>query len=292
MSIAAVTRELLVRYLDLWVPGAVHSPHGATFLHASATGLDGDVAEAALRACAEFGDRLSRRRLTLLYVTPEAAGLERRLDSVQRELQTPAELSVHVMSGDVAMLLKALGAGSGPLLSMIDGIDPAAVAKGKPAEVITVDVPRDRLRDFDLTTAVTLVAEREDQREDQREGQREERTIAFGTRSAKSLEAFKDEMWALDEYAGVRYRDPSDPEGHLMDITFDPNPGALRRELLTHLRSGDKSVTELKRFALTETVYRAADAVKVVTALLQSGAVTREPEGGRLGGDVRIRIAG
>ena len=280
MSIAGVTRELLVRYLDLWVPGAVHSPHGATFLHASATGLDGDVAEAALRACAEFGDRLSRRRLTLLYVTPEAGGLQRRLDAVQRELQTPAELSVHVMSGDVAMLLKALGAGSGPLLSMIDGIDPAAVAKAKPAEVITVGVPRDRLRDFDLTTAVTLV------------GEQGERTIAFGTRSAKSLEAFKDEMWALDEYAGVRYRDPSDPEGHLMDITLDPNPGALRRELLTHLRSGDKTVTELKRFALTETVYRAADAVKVVTALLQSGAVTRDPEGGRLGGDVRIRIAG
>src|SRR5690242_14069984 len=38
MSIAGVTRELLVRYLDLWVPGAVHSPHGATFLHASSTG--------------------------------------------------------------------------------------------------------------------------------------------------------------------------------------------------------------------------------------------------------------
>ncbi|MEV4136876.1 hypothetical protein AB0J72_32465 [Dactylosporangium sp. NPDC049742] len=279
MSIAGVTRELLVRYLDLWVPGAVHSPHGATFLHGSATELDGDIAEAALRACAEFGDRLARKRLTLLYVTA-AKGLEQRLSAVQRELRTPAELSVHVMSGDVAVLLKALGARSGPLLSMIDGIDPAVVADARPAEVITVDVPRDRLRDFELTTAVTLV------------GGQAERTIGFGTRSAKSLEAFKNEMWALDEYAGVRYRDPNDPEGHLMDITLDPNPGALRRELLTYLRGGDRSVTELKRFALTETVYRAADAVKVVTALLQSGAVTREPKEGRLGGDVRIRIAG
>lgn len=280
MSIAGVTRELLVRYLDLWVPGAVHSPHGATFLQASATELDGDVAEAALRACAEFGDRLARRRLTLLFVAPEVADLQRRLDAVQRELRTPPELSLHVMSGSVAVMLKALGAHSGPLLSMIDGIDPAVVATGKPAEVLTVDVPREQLSGFDLTAAVTLV-----------EGQRE-RTIGFGTRSAKNLEAFKNEMWALDEYAGVRYRDPNDPEGHLMDIALEPNPGALRRELLALLAGGGKTVTEIKRFALTGTVYRAADAVKVLTALLQSGAVTRQPRDGRLGGDVTIRIAG
>jgi hypothetical protein len=280
MSIAGVTRELLVRHLDLWVPGAVHSPHGATFLQASATGLDGDVAEAALRACAEFGDRLARRRLTLLFVAPDVAELQGRLDGVQRELRTPPELSLHVMAGSVAVMLKALGAHSGPLLSMIDGIDPAVVATGKPAEVLAVDVPRERLRVFDLTAAVTLVAEGT------------ERTIGFGTRSAKSLEAFKNEMWALDEYAGVRYRDPNDPEGHLMDITLEPNPGALRRELLALLRQGSRTVTELKRYALTETVYRAADAVKVVTALLQAGAVTRQPRDGRLGGDVTIRIAG
>jgi hypothetical protein len=280
MSIAGVTRELLVRHLDLWVPGAVHSPHGATFLQASATELDGDVAEAALRSCAEFGDRLARRRLTLLYVAPDVTDLQRRLDAVRRELRTPPELSLHVMSGSVAVMLKALGAHSGPLLSMIDGIDPELVATGKPAEVLTIDVPRERLRVFELTAGVTLV-----------EGDRE-RHVGFGTRSAKSLEAFKNEMWALDEYAGVRYRDPNDPEGHLMDITLEPNPGALRRELLALLRTGERTVTELKRYALTETVYRAADAVKVVTALLQGGAVTREPKDGRLGGDVTIRIAG
>jgi hypothetical protein len=280
MSIAGVTRELLVRYLDLWVPGAVHSPHGATFLQASATELDGDVAEAALRACAEFGDRLARRRLTLLFVAPDVTDLRQRLDGVQRELRTPPELSLHVMSGSVAVMLKALGAHSGPLLSMIDGIDPAVVASGKPAEVLTVDVPRERLRGFELTAAVTLVAGEE------------ERTVGFGTRSAKNLEAFKNEMWALDEYAGVRYRDPNDPEGHLMDITLQPNPGALRRELLALLQDGERTVTELKRYALTETVYRATDAVKVVTALLQGGAVTRQPTDGRLGGDVTIRIVG
>jgi hypothetical protein len=280
MSIAGVTRELLVRHLDLWVPGAVHSPHGATFLQASATGLDGDIAEAAVRVCAEFGDRLAKKRLTLLFVAPEVAELKSRLDAVHRGLRTPPELSLHVMSGSVAVMLKALGAHSGPLLSMIDGIDPAVVATGKPAETITVDVPREQLHVFDLTAAVTLV-----------EGD-QERRIGFGTRSAKSLEAFKNEMWALDEYAGVRYRDPKDPEGHLMDITLEPNPGALRRELLALLREHPQTVTELKRYALTETVYRAADAVKVVTALLQSGAVTREPREGRLGGDVTIRIAG
>lgn len=280
MSIAGVTRELLVRYLDLWVPGAVHSPHGATFLQASTAGLDADVAEAALRACAEFGDRLTRRRLTLLYVAPDVTDLKARLDAVQKELRTPPELSVHVMSGSAAVMLKALGAHSGPLLSMIDGIDPDVVASGKPAEVLTVDVSRGRLRGFELTTAVTLV-----------EGG-QERTIGFGTRSAKSLEAFKDTLWALDEHAGVRYRDPDDPEHDLMDIRPDPDPDALRRELLTQLRHQQRTVTELKRFALTETVYRAADAVRVITALLHSGAVTRKPEDGRLGGDVTIAIAG
>lgn len=258
MSIAGVTRELVVRYLVLWVPGAVHSPHGATFLQASAGELDGDVAEAALRACAEFGDRLARRRLTLLFVAPEAGRLQGRLDAVQRELKTPAELSLHVMAGEVAVMLKALGAHSGPLLSVIDGIDPAVVSVGKPAEVITVDIPRERLQAFELTAAVTLV-------EGQHAAEQQaERTIGFGTRSAKSLEAFKNEMWALDEYAGVRYRDPNDPEGHLMDITLEPNPGALRRELLALLRQDARTVTELKRFALTETVYRAADAVKEI----------------------------
>src|SRR5258708_4643109 len=75
------------------------------------------------------------------------------------------------------------------------------------------------------------------------------RLLAFATSSAKSLEAFKNCLWAVDEYAGVRYRDPGDPEGHLMDISLRPDPGPLRRELLAHLdAAGGCRVTELRHF--------------------------------------------
>ena len=48
------------------------------------------------------------------------------------------------------------------------------------------------------------------------------------------------------------------------------------------------TVTELRGFAQTETVYRSADATRVLHSLIESGAVRGEPESGRLGGDVVI----
>jgi hypothetical protein len=136
---------------------------------------------------------------------------------------------------------------------------------------------------FPLTAAVELVAA------DDAAGE----LVVLATTSGKSLEGFKEAMWAVDEYAGVRYRDPGDPEEHLIDISLTPHPGPLRRELLAHLAAvGSCTVTELRTFALTETVYRAADATGVIGALVTSGAVTREPEHGRLGGDVTIAPAG
>ena len=96
-------------------------------------------------------------------------------------------------------------------------------------------------------------------------------------------------MWAVDEYAGVRYRDPGDPDGHLLDISLKPHPGPLRRELLAHLAAtGGRTVTELRRFTLTDTVYRSADTTAAITSLLTAGAVTRAPEAGRLAGDVVV----
>jgi hypothetical protein len=118
------------------------------------------------------------------------------------------------------------------------------------------------------------------------------RLLAFATSHDKSLEAFKNAMWAVDEYAGVRYRDPADPDGHLLDISLKPHPGPLRRELLAHLAAtGGCTVTELRRYTLTDTVYRSADTTSALTSLLTAGAVTRDPPTGRLGGDVRITAA-
>ena len=99
--------------------------------------------------------------------------------------------------------------------------------------------------------------------------------LVFATGLGKSLEGFKETLWAVDEFAGVRVR--------------DPHPGPLRRELLAELgRVGPATVTDLRTFALTETVYRAADATRVLQTLLNSGLAAREPELGRLGGDVTI----
>jgi len=115
--------------------------------------------------------------------------------------------------------------------------------------------------------------------------------MVFATGLVKSLEAFKETLWAVDEFAGVRYRDPGDPERHLIDISLNPHPGPLRRELLHRLgTAGPATVTELRTFALTETVYRAADANRVLQILLTGGAVQRDPQHGRLGGDVVISV--
>ncbi len=112
--------------------------------------------------------------------------------------------------------------------------------------------------------------------------------VVFATSSGHGLDAFKNALWDVDEYAGVRYRDPHDPAGHLLDISLTPHSGPLRRELLTRLVEGPASVVELRRFATARTVYRSADVVTALTALLAAGQVSRTPEHGRLGGDVVI----
>lgn len=147
-----------------------------------------------------------------------------------------------------------------------------------------VDCYRAALRSagFPLATAVELVIE------DAADGE----LLVFATTSGKALEGFKEALWAADEFAGVRYRDPGDPDRHPIDISLSPHPGPLRRELLAHLQvAGACTVTELRTYALTETVYRAADVNRVLTGMLAAGTVRRDPEHGRLGGDVTITPA-
>ncbi|MCM0678831.1 hypothetical protein NCC78_29785, partial [Micromonospora phytophila] len=208
--------------------------------------------------------------------------------------ERPPEVAVHLMPGGPARLpvaLKAAGAAGAPTLSYVDdptAVDPAvltAATAGRPAEALFVTAPGAAARDaltgagFSLATEVDLVPA---------DGS-PARRLAFATGSDRSLETFKETLWAVDEFGGVRYRDPADPAGRLLDIALDPEPGPLRRELLAELaRSGPRTVTELRRYALTATVYRSADAVRALTGLLTAGEVTRDPEHGRLGGDVVI----
>ncbi|MCW3839111.1 hypothetical protein ONA70_03245 [Micromonospora yasonensis] len=293
MSTDTVLRELLVRQLDHWLPGALHRSRRATLALAYA-GDDTAGAEAALRVVAEFADRLRGRRLTVLVLAEGGADLPARLGAAEAGL--PADVAVHVVPGHpdrLPVALKAAGAAGAPLLAVVDGGAPdpallAAVATGRPAELLLVTAPGRPVRQalaaagFPLVTEVELVPA---------EGGAA-RLLAYASGSDRSLEAVKDALWAVDEYAGVRYRDPADPAGRLLDISLAPDPGPLRRELLAELaRSGPRTVTELRRFTATSTVYRAADANRALTSLLASGAVTRDPEHGRLGGDAVISTA-
>ena len=50
-----------------------------------------------------------------------------------------------------------------------------------------------------------------------------------------------------------------DPGHALLDISLTPHPGPLRRALLGHLAgAGARTVADLRRYALAETVYRSA----------------------------------
>jgi hypothetical protein len=112
-----------------------------------------------------------------------------------------------------------------------------------------------------------------------RDGTRE--TFAFGSASEKALEKFKDALWALDEFAGVQLRDLGDPE--LLDISLRPHPGPLRRMLAGRLADqGASSVLDLRTWAVRHTVYRAADVLHALQAMLSAGDVNRSPATGRL----------
>jgi hypothetical protein len=314
--VADVKREVLVRHLEAWAPAALHRGRRVTYVHGWADADGGVAAGAALRVFVEQSDLVRGRELTMVAVAADVSAV--RLAPVPA---TAAGLVVHTLPGEtderLAVTLKAVGASRVPLLGFLDAsaasgppslTTVAALAGGKPAEALLVLAPGalegggDRVfgdrrwrgltgpelidayrsalsgAGFPLVAAVELA-----------DGEEPGELLIFATTSGKSLESFKDLLWAVDEYAGVRYRDPGDPERHLIDISLNPHPGPLRREILRHLaRVKQATVTELRGFALTETVYRAADATRVLHALIDSGAVRREPETGRLGGDVVI----
>ncbi|GAA0798747.1 hypothetical protein [Spirilliplanes yamanashiensis] len=307
--LAAVKRELLIRRLESWAGGALRARR-ATF----ALGYADDPAtvQAAAAALAELTESARGRQLTMLTVghAPVPPGVLR----VDGETDERLAVALKAAGAAAAPVFGCLDAGAAATPPALDTV--AALRAGKPAEALVFLAPDalaaggdrlygdDRWRaaaslpgahgraalveayrsaldaiGFPLAAAVELVAGDEAQ------------LAVFATTSGKSLEAFKDALWAVDEFAGVRYRDPGDPDGHLIDISLNPHPGPLRRELVAHLeQAGERTVTQLRTFALTDTVYRAADVTRVLSTLVTSGAVRRDPEHGRLGGDVVISV--
>jgi len=264
---AAVKRELLVRYLDNWAPAALHGARRATYAEMSP---GSDVVDA-LRVFAEFPELLAKHALHVVL-----AG----------ELPTAATVpaGVVVQSVDGALLPHLAPARDGPLFIHLDlpGSDPpepaelAELATGRATELLMVlDAGPGRgllqAAGFACAVEVELVDEAGT-------GQQ----LLFGTGSAKHLAGFKEALWAVDEYAGVRYRDPLDDEHTLLDISLSPHVGPLKRALLARVRRGASTVAELRDYTVAETIYQAADANRVLTALLGNGALARSPERGRL----------
>jgi hypothetical protein len=274
---AIVEHELLVRYLDAWLPAALHGHKRVTYVDSSA---DGQSAVAAARVIAEFADLLRKHTVTMVVAgapSPEFIIAD-----------PPTGLAVHIADGPLLTALRDAHALGGPTFAWFAG--PVAgdllstVASAKSAELMLAGSDSAfgsliRKAGLPIVAEVELV-----------DAAGTAELLLFATAAEKSLERFKDELWALDEYAGIRLRDPQDPQGSLLDISVQPHLGPLRRSLRARVEAtGGSTLAELRTFALHETIYRAADATKAVQALITSGMTSREPIGGRLSPDTLIR---
>ncbi|MFI7673467.1 hypothetical protein [Actinophytocola sp. NPDC049390] len=268
----AVLREVLVRYLDAWTPSVLRSHRRATYVEA------GRDDSAALRVFGEFADRLAGHELDVVLLSAGTTPAETPPGLSVRAVDDPADLTV-----------------TGPVLAHVDATEggvldePAAwrlvdsLPPGKGREVLLAlppateeDVRAHRvwLRDAGLAYAVTVELADDDGNS---------RLLLFATGSDKHLTTFKNELWAADEFAGIRYRDPRDAEHALVDISLTPQLLPLRRVLLDELaRRGSCTVADLQRHTLHETIYRPADTIGVLTAAASAGAISREPAKGRL----------
>ena len=275
----AVLREVLVRYLDAWTPSVLRSHRRATYVEA---GRD-DVA--ALRVFGEFADRLAGHELDVVLLRAGTTPAETPPGLAVRTVDDPGDLTV-----------------TGPVLAHLDATDGgvldeptawrvvASLLPGKGREVLLALPPatadrvlahRARLRDAGLAYAVTVELADDDGNT---------RLLLFATGSDKHLTTFKNELWAADEFAGIRYRDPRDAEHALVDISLTPQLLPLRRVLLDELaRRGSCTVADLQRHTLLETIYRPADTIGVLTSAASAGAITREPAKGRLSPKTVVR---
>jgi hypothetical protein len=274
-AFAAVKRELLVRYLDTWAPAALHGSRTATYAELSSAWSVAD----AVRVFAEFPELLARHGLNVVTGAVVAPGLE-----------LADGLTVRTVTGD---LLPGLSR-DGPLFVHLDTPPRPPtpdelkwLAGGKATELFLAhdpDAAVDRAAlhaaGFASVAAVEMV-----------DGGGLVQRLLFATGAAKHLTAFKEAMWAVDEYAGVRYRDPRDAEHTLLDISLKPPVGPLKRALLDRLRHGSSTVAQLRDYTVAETIYQAADANRVLVTMLASGALERTPDRGRITAETVIRSA-
>lgn len=303
-SHGAITRELLIRHLDTWTPTVLHGHRRVTYGEAYPHAEADSSTIAALRVFGEFSDLLDRHRLVMvLAATPQRGrALAESLHGLAERYGPPIGLSVDAEGGpDLVTALRRSGAFGSPILAFFDGyagpvpapttVAAAVSADGQGAaigsEVLLAVAASDPAADAYPRHLADAGLGRHCQVElvdDAGQAQ----LLIFATASEHSLERFKDELWALDEYGGIRYRDPRDPGRALLDITLEPHLGPLRRMLGTRLASAPQTLAQLRGHALHETIYRAGDANRAVHSLLEVGAARRTPATGRLTGHTLI----
>lgn len=285
----AVTRELLVRYLDAWTPAVLRSHRRATYLEAGRA----DFAGYALRVFGEFADRLAGHQVDVVILRAVTDSLT----AILHQLGDPPGLSLRSVEDPANLTV------TGPVLAHLDIAagspldEPAmwrlveSLAPGKAREVLLTLPPapaeqvtgyRRRLREAGLGYAVAVELADDD---------RQVRLLLFGTGDEKHLVTFKNELWAADEFAGIRYREPGDAEHALVDISLNPQLLPLRHVLLAELaRRGSCTVADLQRHTLRETIYRPADTVRMLTSAASAGTIAREPAKGRLTPRTVVRV--
>ncbi|MFE1166349.1 three-Cys-motif partner protein TcmP [Nocardiopsis sp. NPDC058789] len=106
-----------------------------------------------------------------------------------------------------------------------------------------------------------------------RDEKKNELHLVFASNHLKGLTKMKEAMWKVDKQHGVRFRDPRDPDQ--LEFYFEEKPelSPLRRALLNKLEEGPGEVSELREFALCETVYRDVHAGMVLKDLLKVGTI-------------------
>jgi three-Cys-motif partner protein len=89
--------------------------------------------------------------------------------------------------------------------------------------------------------------------------------LVFATNHILGLEKMKDAMWKVDRRQGFRFRDPRDRMQTELFFEETADLAPLRRAILGKLAEQQEiSVSELRDFALEETVYRRKDATTVL----------------------------
>lgn len=268
----AVKREVLVRYLDAWTSASLRSRREATYVTAGDNALVAD----ALRVFREFADRLDGHHLNVVIIGDVAEWGEVPAGLSVRSVTDPSDVTV---TAPVLALLNVVEDGT---LTEADAWRVVASVAGGTAREVLLTLPAaeqatdccERMHAAGLayTVAVELVAD---------DGRAQ--LLVFATGDLKHLATFKQELWAADDFAGIRYRDPRDAERTLVGISLTPQLRPLRRELLAELaRRGRCTVAELQHHVLLETIYRPADAIGALTSALSAGVITREPAKGRL----------